>query len=151
MHPVINALRPYLPPVSFTFPFTPRPLFALLRRWQLVHEPTKTWSVVRGLDKVWMGGRSRTEMDLLEAIFIPPDMPLHHWSVVSPSSPSVPPSPLAQSPLPPYLQGATHSASSRDFEDDFVAWEHPLDLQLSMQTAQVVDPLDLDPPHTDPL
>ena len=72
---------------------------------------------------------------LLEAISTPPDRPRHQ---------------LAQSPPPPHLQGATHSASSRDFEDDFVAWEHPLDLQLSMQTAQV-DPLYLDPPHTDPL
>ena len=40
-------------------------------------------------------------------------------------------------PPPPLLQGATHSASSQHFEDDFVAWEHPLDMQLTMQTAQV--------------
>ncbi|GAX75246.1 hypothetical protein CEUSTIGMA_g2691.t1 [Chlamydomonas eustigma] len=57
---------------------------AISCRWQLVHEPTKTWSLIKGHDK-----------------------------------------------------GATQFCSAGDpGEDDFIAWEHPLDMLLSTQTHQ---------------
>ena len=155
-----------------------------------MHDGSKTWTVVRGMDKVWgcrCGQGDRCEYcDLGNYVLVgghtaPPPALWHHTQAphpphrrvsaltrpariraplppccnpIVPSSPSMllqGATPSCPPPLPcccrvrphrallpsPDLQGATHSASSQHFEDDFVAWEHPLDMQLTMQTAQV--------------